>query len=785
MSQELNQGFQIGEFEVRPLDGTICGNGKSRHLQPKVMQVLQCLADSAGHTVDRRTIMDEVWADAVVGDEALNRCVSEIRAALGDDSAKPRYVQTIPRIGYRLLQQASPLVEPAAPEAPPALPRTRRRLVAAVSIAIISLAALLVYLRDVFVSESFALASGDTLVITSLTNRTGNSLLDDSLPVALRIGLNQTKYFSVVPETRIEAALRRMQRSYGTGLTRRDANEVAVREGFDAVLVAEVASLGDGYAIGIEIVDPATDRTLLARAETVAGLDDVLKGLDRLTRSVRQALGESLVDIESSSAPLEKVTTPNLEALRAYSLALAKHDEGRPEEAIALLERALQLDPDFATAHAKLGTYLSNLSQRPDDMIAHWDRALELKDRLPEREKLYIEAARAMMSTADDMREAWSLFSTLYPDDPVGHSNLGSIYWFFYNDLGAAEQAFVDAARLDGQSSPIGLHLLASVRMGQGRLEESRADFEAALSIGENPLNSAYAEALIADFRYDEAMAFLEVTGRHPSASVRSWSILRWTNLYFDRGRLTDALGAADELLQHRLEHGESPHEALVSRVAILERGADGAAFETALGDVLAMLLADLDKPVHRLSDRPVIPVALLGKVAARNGLAEPARSARLRLEPYAGRAEFPLRESSVVALTAELLLLDGGAREAVALLRPELERSDLFQLHETMARACEAAGDLECAKREFTWIHDNRGRAFAEWNDRFFAKPFNVGDWSAATLALARLSERSGDEAGAARYYQQLIDHWSDADADMPLLDKARQGAERLGIGP
>ncbi len=783
MSQDLDRGFQLGAYEIHPLDGTIEGPAGAKHVQHRVMQVLTCLAASAGQTVDRQTIMDRVWSDSVVGDEALNRCISEIRAALDDDSASPKYVQTIPRIGYRLIPSIALLDEPG-----PAIARRkpslgRRRLMLGALIIVVALVALSMYFRDLIVGESFELSSGDTLVITALKNGTDNPLLDDSLLVALRIALNQTKYFRVVPESRINAALRRMQAPAGTSLSRSRANEVAVREGFNVVLVAEIVAVGDGYTIGVEIVDPVTDDTLLARAVSVEGVDDLLPGLDLLARNLRQALGESLVDIESNSAPLERVTTPNLEALRAYSLALAKQNEGRPEEAITLLERALQLDPEFATAHATLGTYLSNLSQRPGDVITHWDRAIELKNRLTERENLYIEGARSMMLTADDMREAWLLFSTLYPNDPVGHSNLGSIYWFFFNDLNAAEQSFVNAARLDGQTSPIGLYLLATIRMGQGRLDESVADFEGAMEIGNNPVNSAYAEALIAGFRYDEAETFLETTGRHTSASVRDWSSLKLANLYLDRGRLADALATADHAVQVRQDRDRSLHEALAYRVAILERSADRAAFEAALNDLLAVILDDLDQPVYALAERPVIRAAMLGKIAARNGLRALATEVIRRLEPYVGRDEFPLREPAVNTLRAELLMLDERAPEAVALLRTELEHShsDLYHLRETLARACAAAGDIECAREQFTWIHDNRGRAFVEWYDDFFAKAFNVADWGAATLALARLAESAGDVPSALTYYRMLLNHWTDADPDMPFLIEARRGAERL----
>lgn len=769
---DLDRGFRLGQFEVRPLEGTVTGPDGARHLQPKVMQVLKCLAASAGQVVDRNSLMDTVWGRAVVGDEALNRCISEIRNVLGDDSTRPRYVQTIPRVGYKLLGETRPLpgAEPAADSKSPI---TRYALPVA-AFAVIIAAAVFIW-GEQSSESSFALEDNGTVLLAGLVNRTGDTLFDDSLPTALRIGLNQTQHFRVVPEAHVHAALRRMQKPTQSLLSRQTANELAIREGFNAVLVAEVALIGDGYTVAVEVVDPASDRTLLARAQTVEQPQEVISGLNALTRGVRQALGESLEDIEAHSEPLEKVTTSNLEALRAYSLAIRKHNEGQPEEAIALLRRAIGLDPEFAIAHARLGTYLANIDTTPAAAASHWDIALSLSERLPEREKLYIEGARAMKSSAADMREAWSLMSTLYPNDPVGHSNLGAVYWYHYNNFDAAEIAFANAAVLDGRSSPIGMSMVAYMKMARGELDDALAHFAAAWEIENNPLNSAYAEAYIADFQYDKAKAFLTATGTHSSQAIRDWSALKWTNLYLDQGQLQSALSATEAVVRYRREKDMSLHRARTYKVAVLEQSADTEAFTTSLTELIADLTMMLNQPANALADRPVMPLALLGKVAARNGLAEQAQGVRQTLLPYAEQDDFPMYQPALAALDAELLILMDKPAAAVTMLQPELRNSDLYQLHETMARACEAAGDHACATTHYQWIHDNRGRAFGEWYSDFFAKPFNVADWGRAKLALARVANHVGEKERAQQHYRALLSHWANADDDMPALQQVR----------
>lgn len=118
MDPKLQRGFRIGEFEVEPLTGQIRGAGGTRHLEPKVIDVLVFLASRQGELVERDTLLDHVWGRAT-SEEVLTRCVSELRQALGDFRASPRYIQTIPKRGYRLVE---PIVPAAADEPIPSAP---------------------------------------------------------------------------------------------------------------------------------------------------------------------------------------------------------------------------------------------------------------------------------------------------------------------------------------------------------------------------------------------------------------------------------------------------------------------------------------------------------------------------------------------------------------------------------------------------------------------------------------------------------------------------------------
>jgi TolB-like protein/DNA-binding winged helix-turn-helix (wHTH) protein/predicted Zn-dependent protease len=117
--------FSIGEWQVQPLRDVIIGPHGTVHLEPRFMEVLRCLAARAGHVVERKEIIEHVWADSPAADDALTRCVSELRHIFGDQREHPRYIQTIPRRGYRLIAPVRALNE-AAPEGAHAQPGAGR-----------------------------------------------------------------------------------------------------------------------------------------------------------------------------------------------------------------------------------------------------------------------------------------------------------------------------------------------------------------------------------------------------------------------------------------------------------------------------------------------------------------------------------------------------------------------------------------------------------------------------------------------------------------------------------
>jgi Tol biopolymer transport system component/DNA-binding winged helix-turn-helix (wHTH) protein len=123
--------FRLGDLEVLPASGELRGRRGTERLRPLLMDVLLRLAAEPGEVVRRETLLADVWPRRMVNDEVLSRAIAELRTALGDDARVARYIETLPKLGYRLVAPVEPLAEQPAvappPAHPPAAPATRAR----------------------------------------------------------------------------------------------------------------------------------------------------------------------------------------------------------------------------------------------------------------------------------------------------------------------------------------------------------------------------------------------------------------------------------------------------------------------------------------------------------------------------------------------------------------------------------------------------------------------------------------------------------------------------------
>src|SRR5210317_230865 len=105
----MDGDYRIGDWTVSPLLRTIKRGDEAVHVKPKSMSVLGCLAAAQGEPVTRYALLDAVWPGAEVSDDVLTKCIVELRRAFGDSARESRVIETIPKLGFRLLLPVQPL----------------------------------------------------------------------------------------------------------------------------------------------------------------------------------------------------------------------------------------------------------------------------------------------------------------------------------------------------------------------------------------------------------------------------------------------------------------------------------------------------------------------------------------------------------------------------------------------------------------------------------------------------------------------------------------------------
>lgn len=661
------------------------------------------------------------------------------------------------------------------------LPGRRPALVAAIALGVIGLAVSgwLALGR----TRSFAFAPQDRIVLGDFVNTTGEALLDDSLAAAFRLGLEQSRYAVVVPAVEIRESLARMQRDAASRIDRELGSEICLREGARALVLGSVVEVGGAYALSAEVVDPRTGTGVYTVPPVTArGRDDLLAAIEEVTGLVRRHLGESLQAVELDTRPLEKVTTRDLRALQRYSRGLGELAEGDYDEAIALLGSAVELDPEFAMAHARLGLLYHSIGRGGGRARLHFERALAANERLTEFERLYVEGWLATLrGTPEQMVERWSALAALFPEEVEGHHNLGMVRWLYQNRFAEAAEAFAAASRVrSGRLRPQAFGHRGYCLLALGRDDEAVASFEEAWRLERSHVALGLADAWAATDRVTAATAFLEGLDDVSEVTQRE-ARRRLALLAADGGRFRRAV----ELLRPvaaGLDADGLPRRALLVRLGILavfEASGDRDAFADAVAETAPLLAPEL-LAGRELDLAPVPALAVFGRLAARAGRLDLAREIEERAQAILAEGEVPLWRGYVALLAGEIALAEGRPADAVAAIGAGLQAADVFALRESLARAREAAGDAAGAIAEHRWIVDHRGRAFAECDVLCGVREANVLAWSRSLERLGELHAERGEPAAAAEALDRLAAHWSAAE-DAGRLARVR--AIRAGL--
>jgi eukaryotic-like serine/threonine-protein kinase len=524
-----HQLLRFGIFELNLATAELRKSGMLIKLQPQPFQLLVMLASHAGEVVTRDAIQMELWSvgSEVDFEHGVRQCIAQIRTALGDNADNPRYVETIPRHGYRFVAPVESKTVAASPKVvefdswmethgplPVAGQAGQRAAAVAPSYAAASDAEAATELApdvaDMHKSRSRAwrvrllwtsaavllvtliggglywrahkvpvLTEKDTIVLADFDNNAGDAVFDDTLKQGLAIQLEQSPFLNVLSDRKVAGTLKLMNRSGSERLTGDLAHEVCLRTNSKAMMTGSIARLGHEYVLGLKAVDCNTGDLLADVQEQAADKEAVLKALDAAAVSVRGKLGESLSSVQKYSTPLEEASTPSLEALKAYSLGRKTRFAKGDTASLTFFKRAVELDPNFAMPYVAVSVAYSNLNEA-GRAAENARKAYELREKVSERERFSIEANYYLTASGELEKAAqvYGLWQQTYPRDAPPSTNLA----FIYSCLGNWEKALEEARkalRLEPNDEIHYLNLIADYA-SLNRLDEAEAVYKQA-----------------------------------------------------------------------------------------------------------------------------------------------------------------------------------------------------------------------------------------------------------------------------------------------------------------
>jgi tetratricopeptide (TPR) repeat protein len=624
---------------------------------------------------------------------------------------------------------------------------------------------------------SGVLEQREQLILADFENRSPDSTLGPSLTEAFRVDLSQSPTLRLVDPQAVADALRRMERPTALTLTAPLAREIAERQGVKAVVAGQIDPVGRGYVLSATLLGAADGQILAAVRESADDQDALLPAIDRLSKKLRERIGESLTTIRANSA-LEQVTTGSLEALQKYTAALRLEENDRVEEAIPLLEEAVALDTGFAMAWRKLAVVLGNTQRSETRQAAAATQAYRHRDRLPALER-GLAIGYYYYSVEHDpakVSAAYRTVLTINPDNLVALNNL-SITLMDQRRYAEAESLAGRASRL-GRGTSFSLNTM-SAQVSQGQLAEAQ---ETADRYSASAPGSPYAEglqALLAQVRRDlpTAERMLRQAREHQGESrfVRGFATRGLARLAELQGKIAESRRHLRGLLtQLESENAGREYLDVAASLASLDarygsdRGAATAVFAAALSRYPLGSLEPLDRPYIDL----ILALAQAGK------LEEAKRLYR----------EF---EAVVPEGTRRIRLSRHAARGAIA--QAEGRHEDALEAYR--AWFVEAGGCGICGSYEMGTIHDRLAHPDSAISafERVADKPTmeSARDLESYALApslkrLGELYESRGDRRRAADYYGRFIDLWKNADTELqPAVREVRGRLAHLAREP
>ncbi len=792
--------FQFGEFQIDARARTLRRKEEIVALSFRAFDVLLYFVQNPGKVLTRDELLKNVWADSFVDENSLAQSISALRRALDEKPGDNSYIVTLTGRGYQFVapvqvvaaQNGSILPEAVAAarsnssglifqkqtirtsvitEAKEqlSLPVSRNRAVAGLvsALAVVAISVVGFYAWKQF-HRVPPMKEADLVLVSDFVNTTGEPIFDGTLKQALTVKLEESPYFNVVLDGKTRQTLGLMGRSPAERVVLPIARDVCQREGAKVLVGGSIVRLGNKYALDLNAMNCLTGASVTRQETDALNKEEVLGKLGQVIPALRRSLGESLSSIQKFDTPIEQATTKSLAALKAYTSGDEKRAQGQDAESVPYYKMAIELDPDFAIAYARLASVYGNLQQPALD-DEYMSKAFERREHISEREKFYIQAHYYVATGETDKAiETYKLWAEVYPHDWIPCNNLCNEYSRI-GQLDLAIAAGQQALRLNPSHS-LPYAALAHAYQFASRFAEAKAICERAKAekLDHWITHSILYEVAVAEA--DETAMQRELTW-FKGNPMESWVVMDEASHAMALGRLRRSRGLFEQARALALKQDLKEFADEITE--------DQAGSEAELGNIrearrLAESSLRLMPNSPDLKAAAALALARSGEVERATALVE--ESARLK------PLNLKLNNVTLASGRAAIELDRKNPAGAIA----QLQRALPYDLSSS-------TNGLTMYYRGLALLELNSGKEAEAQFQRILDNPAFIGNiyWPLAHLGLARanaLRARTdqGAAADAARTralaaYRDFLTLWKDADPDIPILKEAKAEYAKL----
>jgi tetratricopeptide (TPR) repeat protein len=600
----------------------------------------------------------------------------------------------------------------------------------------------------------------ESLVLGDIESPAGEEYLGEMVKQAVATKLFESPFLALLPEKQIQNALQEMTLHPDQKLTQTVTNEICAREGMDAALTGSVGVLGSHYVVGLRVADCRTGEPVALEQAEADDREHLIAVVGNAVAQLRRKLGESLHSGGAFDMPLESATTRSFDAWRYFTEGNKDLMEDDNDGAIRFFELAVQKDPEFALAFAKLAQAYDNLEENAN-AVTYAEEAFKLRENVTEHEKFYITARYYDIVTGEVEKEIETLkdWKQSFPKDWMPRYDLADSYSGSFGRFDDAIEELREAIPLNPKDPDVYSSLAESL-IGKGDLQESLKGIDSANAKGLNSTRLRIARFEIGLLQGNAA----------PTLTTSTWP--------------------KDEADREAVLTQEAWVAVLSGRLAIARRkihvvaaGLANRGFKEAAGGVesdMAVVEAEYgDFPKAGEDINSALAFAQKNNVLINAALVFSLTSQDRRANVVIAKLQTRFPEDTLInnvwipVARARQEIAKGRAKHSLELLEPsrpyELGQSAEFLPIDCRGTAYLSEKDGTNAAAEFQRIIEHRG-----------VSPTSEL-YPLALLGLARAANMAGDGARSRNYYEQLLNQWKDADPDIPLLRQAKNEYVRL----